>query len=291
MTDGLSELARRVDELDAAPECTSLLFKFVCVMQSITSAAHVRGAPGVSFAEADELMRRSRLLRRLTNDVPEIVAGPLRLDSQYWIGTEKPYRQDAVELTPQESAFVRLSEATTKGPSTKPFGVGLFTSTGNCLSAHGMWRLYLEGSTVARHVWTIDINACPVVREVTAASDWVDFVLSHPRREGDLLFPDWIAVARHYDAVHMTLRAIAAVQGLCFPTEHGTVAPTYWDVESTLWLRWCFGSARLVEIVEAERVVDAAPAERAPRLVPKYLPYPTSAWIEAIVAPSDDNPK
>jgi hypothetical protein len=77
----------------------------------------------------------------------------------------------------------------------------------------------------------------------------VDFVLSHPRRERGWLFPDWNSVAHQCDGVHMTLRAIAATQGLYFPTEQGIVAAPYWDIESTLWLRWCFGSVRLVETV------------------------------------------
>jgi hypothetical protein len=65
-------------------------------------------------------------------------------------------------------------------PSTKPFGVGLFTSTGNALSPHGMWRLYLDGWTVARHVWAIDTNGRPAVCEITTAAEWVEFVLTHP---------------------------------------------------------------------------------------------------------------
>lgn len=61
-----------------------------------------------------------------------------------------------------------------------------------------------------------------------------------------MLYPDWRAVAQRYDAVHMTLRAIAATQGLLFPTDEGQIAPTFWDVESTFWLRWCFRSVRQV---------------------------------------------
>jgi hypothetical protein len=80
-----------------------------------------------------------------------------------------------------------------------------------------MWRLDLEASVyidaaggVMKHrVWAIEVNRRPVVvREITSAADWVEFVLSHPCREGELLFPDWLAVARDYDAVHMTLRGL-----------------------------------------------------------------------------------
>ncbi len=87
------------------------------------------------------------------------------------------------------------------------------------------------------------------MREITSAAEWVELVLSHPLQERGLIFPDWKSVARHCDAVHMTLRAIAATQDLYFSSEQGIVATTYWDVESTLWLRWCFDSVRLIETV------------------------------------------
>lgn len=282
MMDGRSVLARRVEELDAR----SALPWCVSVMRSSTGDERV--APCVAAAEADGIIGRSRSLHQLTADAPEIVVGPLRLDAQYWIGTDK-HRPD-VELAPRETAFVRVSDATTKTPSTKPFGLGLFTSTGAVLSPHGMWRLYLDACVIERHVWVLEVNGRPVVREIRSAAEWVEFVLSYPRREGELLFPDWIAVASHCDAIHMTLRAIVAVQGLCFPTENGTVAPTYWDVESTFWLRWCFGAARLVEVVEADR--DLAPTGHATPLVPRYLSEPTIARIEAVVlAPGDLPPR
>ncbi|MGW2288187.1 hypothetical protein [Streptomyces phaeochromogenes] len=28
----------------------------------------------------------------------------------------------------------------------------------------------------------------------------------------------------------------------------GATVPPYWDIESVLWLRWCFSSARFVEV-------------------------------------------
>jgi hypothetical protein len=59
--------------------------------------------------------------------------------------------------------------------------------------------------------------------------------------------PDWSAVSRDVDAVHVTLPAIVAAQGFGLRTARGITAPAFWDVESTLWLRWRFASARLLE--------------------------------------------
>ncbi|MEW2578553.1 hypothetical protein [Streptomyces syringium] len=62
------------------------------------------------------------------------------------------------------------------------------------------------------------------------------------------VFSDWRRVAQDYAGVHMTLRAIVATQGFRFPVEGGLAAAPYWDLESVLWLRWCFSGLRLVEI-------------------------------------------
>jgi hypothetical protein len=186
--------------------------------------------------------------------VPEIVTGPLRLNLQYWVGAREPSGRPKRELTPGESHFIGVSDATPVETSTKPFYVGLFTATG-VLGTYGMWRTYLDLNEYSSlhprpwHTWAVELHPNVAVQEIASASQWVEFVLSHPRREGELLFPDWNSVARQCDGVHMTLRAIAATQGLYFPTEQGFIAAPYWDVESTFWLRWCFDSVKLVETV------------------------------------------
>ena len=263
MTNGLSDLARRLAELDAEPthprvvdsSCIALSH-FIKVLGQSTSTGvprDVGALPCVSAEDADGLVGRSRLLTRLASVAPEIVTGPLSLDSQYWVGTAKPGLDPAGEVTPHESALVCVSDATVTDSSTKPFGGGLFTSTG-VLNTHGMWRLYLElhrGSSLHPLPWhtsALEPFGHAVVHEITNAVEWVRFVLAHPRHGNELIFPSWGSVALHHDAVHMTLRAIAATQGLYFATEKGIVAAPYWDVESTLWLRWCFRSARVVDI-------------------------------------------
>lgn len=262
--DGLPELARRIAELDAEPFAPRAsagsradITHFITVLERVTSTGtptDIRAFPCVSAADADAIMAKSRLLARLAGAVPEIVTGPLRYDSQYWIAAGKPSFLPKGEPVPSKSRFIGALDATAVEASTKPFGIGLFTSTG-VLGTHGMWRAYLDlnrGSTLFPtpwRTWLVEPRHEAVVREVTSASQWGDLVLSHPRRERGLVFPDWRSVARECDAVHMTLRAIAATQGLHLSTEKGVVAAPYWDVESTLWLRWCFDAARHVEVV------------------------------------------
>ncbi|MGH3993459.1 MAG: hypothetical protein ACRDSN_13480, partial [Pseudonocardiaceae bacterium] len=147
----------------------------------------------------------------------------------------------------------------------KPFGAGLFTSTG-VLGGHGMWRTYLDRNRWSTlhplpwHTWRLTPRPDAVVHEISSAAQWVDFVRSYPLRRGALVYPDWPSAARDLDAVHVTLRAIAAIQGLRFPAgefpadefpaDGAAVAASYWDVESTFWLRWSFTAAELVEQVE-----------------------------------------
>jgi hypothetical protein len=294
MMDGLPELARRLAELDADPNnlqwasgpgtdfvyaiCSAPLIEgdrearddgpcadiahFISVVERITSSGITNtiltsdnhDLPCVSAAAADALVKNCRLLARLGDAVPEIVTGPLRFNLQHWVGTRKTSGRPKSELTLGESHFIGVSDADPMKASTKPFYVGLFTSTG-VLGTYGMWRTYLDLNEYSSlhprpwHTWAVEPHPNAVVQEIASASQWVELVLSHPRRERGWLFPDWNSVARQCDGVHMTLRAIAATQGLYFPTEQGLIAAPYWDVESTFWLRWCFDSVKLVETV------------------------------------------
>lgn len=264
--EGRAELARRVAELDDGPwyrrgEPTLLddLSHVIEIVERITSAgtaSDFKALPRASAAEADAIVSSSRVLARLEEALPEIVTGPLCRDTQYWMngGTSGRYRARREAL--DQAHFVGALDAPEIELSTKPFFIGLFTCTG-VLGTYGMWRLYLEryrggaGPTDYERpweTWAVEPEPDARVLEIASATHWVDFVTAYPRWGGRMLFPDWRAVAQHHDAVHMTLRAIMATQGIFFPTDTGEVVPTFWDVESTFWLRWCFRSAQLVEL-------------------------------------------
>jgi hypothetical protein len=227
--------------------------RFIEVLAEITSTgtpADISELPLVVATEADALVERARLLSRLRAEHPALVAGPLRADQQYFVGTASMPPPSARLFLAADAADA--AERQPAPASTKPFDLGLFTSTGDG-AGYGMWRRYLEinrGSTLFPlpwRTWSLRVAENLTVREITSAVDWTAFVLEHPRRQGPLLYPDWAAAARDYDAVHMTLSAIAATQGLLLATAAGPVAAPYWDVESTLWLRWRFTGATLVE--------------------------------------------
>jgi hypothetical protein len=260
MSDGLRELARRVALLDdergdplVVGDAAADLARFVSVLAEITRSGDGSELPSASPAEADELAGTSRLLRRLLAAAPHITAGPLRLDAQRWIATGKPSHVPAGHRTPSSAHFVGPGAAGRTRPDAKPFGLGMFTSTA-AADGRGAWRTYLDlhrGSSLFPlpwHTWAVEIEAGATVREISSAVDWMELVASHPLRAGGLTYPDWVSIGRVHDGVHMTLRAIAATQGIVFPMSGGAVAAPYWDVESTLWLRWRVRSAELVEV-------------------------------------------
>ena len=253
----------RIVRLDAEPDgCRHPvrypdIAQLISVMQHVTSTGATPSLSEMAIldpAEADAIAGRSELLTRLAAEVPDLVHGPLRLDSQYWTATGKPAHVKADGPVLEKVRFTGF--ASVEPPSSKPFGVGLFTSTAPP-GAPSPWRTYLDlnrGSTLHPlpwHTWHVVPVADAVIYEVTTAADWADFVSSDPISRNSMLYPNWAGSAQRYDAVHMTLRAVVATQGLYFASPAGIVAPPYWDVESTLWLRWSFASTELIEVLPA----------------------------------------
>ncbi|MBT2385884.1 hypothetical protein [Streptomyces sp. ISL-11] len=248
MTD-LDTAAAAVSDVDAG------LRHFTAVMAWWTEpemAAALAGGPAViDPSEADEAAESCRLLRHLARDERSLVLGPLERARQHWIGTSPhelmPSRQPALA----RERFV-APHAEPIPPSTKPFHLGLYTSTAQ-RGGPSMWRMYLDqGSTLHPlpwHTWALQVtDPTAEVVEISSASAWAAFVGRYPLVHDGSVFPDWRKVAEDYAGVHMTLRAIVATQGLRFPVTDGLAAAPYWDVESVLWLRWHFSSPRLVEI-------------------------------------------
>lgn len=193
--------------------------------------------------EVDAIVAKSLVLSRMLAAAPEVVRGPINLKDQHWISAGS---------LPCKSRFIGAIEGLDPLASIKPIKFGLYTSTG-IAGGPGMWRAYLnwnEGSTLCPLpwcTWVVEIGPDVVVREITSEVEWVEFVQSYPQKSEGLLYPDWCAIARDYAGVHMTIRAIAATQGFCFSVPGGLIASPTWDVESTVWLRWCFRSTTLID--------------------------------------------
>lgn len=236
-------LRKRLDELDIPDPPTSggpsdrRLQHFVVVMSSFTDArmeAECIGPAVVSPDVADTWAGGSELLRSIAGDEPYLVDGPVRLGMQEWIATG---RHGPAVPTEMHSRAFYTSTAARNGPS--------------------MWRTYLnlhyapELFPLPWRTWRLEVDPSAAVLEIASARDWVEFVERHPTRDAQLVKPDWERASRDYAGVHLTLRAIVATQGFAFPIAHGLTEPQYWDVESTRWLSWRFGSPVLVETATA----------------------------------------
>jgi hypothetical protein len=242
---------------------------------------------------ADEITASCRLLSELARDEPGLVGGPMARRSQHWIAVGRPASHDELprpdELPapdempapsgvpgPARSRFVDAHAAASIAPSTKPFDLGLYTSTAT-RRGRSMWRTYLDmfrGSNLYPlpwYTWELSAGDIPVL-EIVSAHEWARFVETYHRPSGGLIYPDWQAVATDYDAVHLSLSALVAIQGLNFPTARGLTAATFWDVESTLWLRWRFSSMRLLDVTDDGPARPSAPAAYLPRPPSRHDP-------------------
>ncbi len=248
----------RLDEVESQPGPTdeeACTRHFVQVMDDATNTqmADEAGDPAIlEPSAADALTGACHLLERIGQSNPSLVRGPLDAARQHWIGTPQHAPSPAAPPAPVRERFIGAEDASTLPPSTKPFDLGLFTSTAT-RSGLSMWRAYLDlnrGSDLYPlpwYTWEVRVSEVCSVLDITSAREWAEFVAAYPRTEGGLLYPDWHKVVGAFDAVHMTARAVVATQGFNFPTPRGLTAATYWGLESTLWLRWRFDSVRLRE--------------------------------------------
>lgn len=270
----LSEIAlrRRIAELDSQPGISkswgagtassgeqhqaALIAHFVGVMNSWTDArmeTEVRLRAMLEAARADALAANSRLLTEIGRFAPALVAGPVDIASQLWVTTGQSAWNGSA---PSERSFVVPCQQ--GRDTTQPHGFGLWTSTASVGGA-SMWRVYLEpwrhvgGIPVPWYTWALRVKVGVKVIEINSATQWADLVCAYPRACAGSIYPDWVAIADEFDGVHMTLPAIVAAQGFYLKTRRGLVAPTFWDVESTVWLKWQFSGAKLLEELRTVR--------------------------------------
>lgn len=205
----------------------------------------------ISARAADQIVASSDILGRLATRHPEIVTGPVSTARQFWVATRSPQWRPLRVVRPMESQFRTVAEA--HALYAKPTDGGMFTSTGAC-GKPGMWRMYLDmndSSTLHGkpwYTWLLRVGDHVSIREVTCAEDWVSFVEAYSISTDGVVRPDWRKVSEEYDGIHITLRAVAAIDEIEFACAAGIIARPAWGVESTLWLHWRFTGHSLVEI-------------------------------------------
>jgi hypothetical protein len=272
--DGVRELQSRISKLDTAdirdygtvplysPDRKIAIgdaHAFISVLRHVTSNGRHDETPIASSPDADAIIGTCRLIGRLGTLQPSLVSGGIGRLPQYWISAVSPPWLPPRKPMPSRDYFIPPSVTPSKN-SGNPFGMGLYTSTG-FQNSQGMWRIYLDfdgdSATFLKpwQVWRLHTDAAAKIRDITTAADWEELVLHYPAFTGGLIYPDWRSIAEEWDAVHITVRAIAAIQGIRLRTPRGLLGPSYWDVETTFWLNWRFSSVTHVETVEVENPI------------------------------------
>ena len=260
----LVDRVARLDRCDSRAMPTQILQadveRFIDVLSVVTSQGDPReGLPAVSPLTADRIVRESALLERLGWARPESTVGPLDFSGQRWISARRFEDPETPRRSLEMESFVEEVDCHDVNPRSKPSQFGLFSST--CWpDSHGMWWEYLRrnrGSTLfpgPYEIYGLVPSSDARVLEISSATDWEDFVLERPSLHRGFFYPDWRAAAERWDGVHMTARAIATTQGVCLEGRGAPIAPPYWDVESTFWLRWIFRAVRCVDTVETDEL-------------------------------------
>lgn len=232
--------------------------QFITVLDEVVSIGDHQATPIASSSDADAVVSASRLISRLGAAESALGDGSVMGRPQYWIATGTlPWLPPRAPVLSPERLIAPPSEERPR--RAKPLGHGLYTSTGFS-GTQGMWRIYLDlGHYSANfpypwNVWRNEIDLDANIFDVTTAARWEELLLSYPTAYEGLVYPDWHAIGSDWDAVHVTARAIAAIQGMRIQTSEGTLAPSYWDVETTVWLRWRFTTTELVETVSPLRI-------------------------------------
>lgn len=258
LVDRVATLDRRDSRAMQAHVFRTDIERFIDVLSVVTSQGDPReGLPAVSPQAADRIVRESELLDRLARARPESTVGPLDFSGQRWISTRRFEAPATPRRSLEKESFVEAGKCLDLKPRSKPSQFGLFSSTCSP-GSHGMWWEYLRrnrGSTLFPGPYEI-YGLVPFsdarVLEISSATDWESFVLEKPIRHRGFFYPDWRAAAERWDGVHMTTRAVVTTQGICVQGRGAPIAPPYWDVESTLWLRWIFRSVQYVGTVQTD---------------------------------------
>jgi len=162
----------------------------------------------------------------------------------------------------------------------------------------GDWTSQLAVCTSGSTDWILDYPAHRMlvcvspdarVYEVGSAQDWHALVATHgvrstpemtfhpgtrdaPWGANDGLVPDWQAIAREWDGVHVTLWAFLTGTQVRIASEAGWTEMWSGEGEETTWLRWAF------DAVEGMLPVDPIPRGRQWSL-PFHIPTPFSMRI------------
>lgn len=178
--------------------------------------------------------------------------GPLDRRQQIWLSGERS-SPDPAQLTVHKQppdSWERYAQ--------KPAG-GLYTSTmidttSSPLAAvvEGAGDLCELFRKLPLACWRLEVPQNVRVFEIDGPQAWHDLCIKYPAigEEGQLV-PNWSAIAKDWDAVHLTLGGLLTAEQVRVESQAGWTALWGWDCEQTVWLHWHFTNfVRLSDIEE-----------------------------------------
>ncbi len=132
----------------------------------------------------------------------------------------------------------------------------LWTSTSND-DYPGHWIHYLRMGEDHRpppyHPWRLEVSPAARVYEIHGPEAWHTLCLASPLYAPDgSVMPNWEAVARIWDGVHLSVGGLLTTEGVRWSTPEGWTQLSSWTVECTVWLRWVFDHMERLPNIDVE---------------------------------------
>ncbi|WP_058750168.1 hypothetical protein [Curtobacterium oceanosedimentum] len=138
--------------------------------------------------------------------------------------------------------------------TTPPYGLLDTTTERGGRGPLGLWAVEDHTGWERAHVAAAAVDPSSRIVVVDDADDWaalcrsasIDVTATTRRhdwyqatgRVGDWVVPDWVALAEHFDAVHLTLRCWLRASGTAVPVDDTTASVIAgWTPDTTVWLR------------------------------------------------------
>lgn len=230
------------DVVAAAPEVTDALRPI---------AAAISIAPGAQWWDMPIDIERQRYTSLHASDIP--VEPP---DLGAAAGKLAEWKQRTIADDQRAKRERPADPAAPYGGSwwSTPIGVGLLR-TSRALQQAGATQLLWEEDGLGQDeatVWTAQILGRPRIYEIHRPTDWIDLVRRYPLdvtwgrrhewfkvtgRDGTWIIPDWEAVSRDWDAVHLTvLGYLTTATRPLLANERAATMLAGWNPDETFWL-------------------------------------------------------
>lgn len=182
--------------------------------------------------------------------------GDLDRDHQVWIGrTLEPPAEGRME--------VDLSQFHSEAPKPRR---ALWTSTYTPGLVSPWIHSVERQSRGPALAWNLVVAQSARVFEIHSPAAWSALARTYPRKEPGFTFsptsprpqtsarldPDWSAVAKDWDAVHLSVGGWLTAEDVTYEAAGLTTELRGWDLESTVWLRWSFSSIERIRSVGHE---------------------------------------